>query len=321
MILLEHRSQSCPDVAPTGDHDALVRRLASAQLRHDRRDVIGGGEKEHFVIGLDHGVVFGQDRAAISVDCRDLYVDPRHVFLQYAQLLVDEGSAVEGLDRHELHAIVGEVEHLQRSGVVDQAFDVFGDDLLRANQHVDGHVLPAEESRARVVSRRADASDLGGGFEQGITDLAGHHVHLVTVRDCDQHVGIVGAGLTQHVRMRRVAFDGLNVEPIPELAQSLCVLVHQRDVEGLSREMLGEGTPYLARSKNDDLHVRFLTSDFLISEKKKPSFPFSLGNSCRPVIVWNPNPDGTASMIASGVCSRNVEITPSFSARKSEQVQ
>ena len=57
---------------------------------------------------------------------------------QLLELLADERAAAQRLDADQAHAAVGEVEHLQRARILDQPHDVIGDELLRADRHVDG---------------------------------------------------------------------------------------------------------------------------------------------------------------------------------------
>ena len=54
------------------------------------------------------------------------------------ELLADERAAAQRLDADQAHAAVGEVQHLQRAGILDQPHDVIGDELLGADRHVDG---------------------------------------------------------------------------------------------------------------------------------------------------------------------------------------
>jgi hypothetical protein len=152
------------------------------------------------------------DGPAFAVDGGDPGVHPRHVLAQKAQLLAHQRAAVVGLDRHELNAAFREIQYLQRTGVLEQLPDVVGDHLLGVDEHVDGHVLAAEEAFAVQVGRRADAGDLGRRAEQRVADLAGHHVDLVAGGHGNQHVRIVCAGSAQHVGMRRPALNRLNVE-------------------------------------------------------------------------------------------------------------
>ncbi len=81
---------------------------------------------------------------------------------QGAQLLAHQRPAVVGPHGHQLHLAAGEVQHLQRAGVLDQAADVFGDQLLGADQHVDGQGVVREQlGIARYSAARTRAILVG----------------------------------------------------------------------------------------------------------------------------------------------------------------
>ena len=86
-------------------------------------------------------------------------------------------------------------------------------------------------------------------------DLAGEHVGLVTVGDGDDHLGVVGAGALEHVRVRGEAVDGANVQPLLQVGQMLGILVDNGDVVGFAGQVLGQRTAHLSRPQNDDLHA------------------------------------------------------------------
>jgi hypothetical protein len=77
--------------------------------------------------------------------------------------------------------------------------DVVGDQLFRADQHVDRQGVVLEQPIAvGDVAAGPDPGDLGRGVEQGVGDLAGDHVGLVAVGQRDQHVGVGDPGLLQY---------------------------------------------------------------------------------------------------------------------------
>ena len=175
---------------------------------------------------------------------------------------------MEGAHRHQLHSAVGEVEHLQRAGVFEQFLDLRHDRPFGVDEHVDGHVLAAEELEGRFVAvgpggvlLGADAGDLARRPEERVADLAGHHVDFVAVGDGNQEVHVVGAGGEQGVRARGVAVDGLDVQPVLQRLQASPVVIHQRDVEVLAGEVFGQRPPGLAGAENQDLHGRYSMKD------------------------------------------------------------
>jgi hypothetical protein len=92
-------------------------------------------------------------------------------------------------------------------------------------------------------------------MEQRVSDLAGDHVGLVAVGHGDDHVGILGAGADQYVRVRTVADDGANIQTVLQLLQYLRIAIDDRDVVELAGEIVRDRGPDLAGAENDDLHI------------------------------------------------------------------
>ena len=243
---LDGLGQALADIAAAGDDDPLVAVVEPAHLAHYRADMGLGGDEEDFVVGLDHRVALGNDRPVAAVDRGDAGIHVRHVLAQLAQLLPYQRAAVVGLDADQLRLAFGEVDHLQRAGMFDQALDVVGDHLLRTDQHVHRDRLVVEQAGTGQVGRLADAGDLGRGVEQGVGDLAGDHVGLVAIGHRHQHVGVVGAGLAQHRGERGLALYGADVEAVAEVAQAVAVGVDHGDVVGFAGQVLGQCAADLA---------------------------------------------------------------------------
>ena len=262
-MALERAREAKPNVAAAGQQHALHGLVHIAQLAHHLADVLAGGDEEDLVVGLDDGGPLGDDRTALAEDGRDPRVDPRHVLAQGAQLLADQRPAVVGLDRDQAHPAAGEVEHLHRARGLHQALDVFGDELLGADHHVDRQRLLAEELLVAQVLPGAHARDLGGGVEEGVGPLAGDHVRLVAVGDREDHVGVLGPRLLQHVGVGAAPEHGADVEPVAQALEPRRVGVDHGDVVRLARQVLGDRAADLARAEDDDLHgppVTFLVS-------------------------------------------------------------
>lgn len=231
-----------------------------------------GSDEEHLVIGLDDRVALRQDRVVAAEDGRHAGVDVGHVTTQLAQLLAHQRAAVIGAYCHQLRLAAGEVDHLQRAGMLDQAFDVIGHHLFRADQHVHRNGFVVEQTRAHQIGRLAHPGDLGRRVKQRVGDLAGDHVGFVAVGHRHQHVGVVGAGLAQHGGKRAAALNGADVQAVAEIAQAIAVGVHHGDVVGFAGEVFGEGAADLTGTEDDDLHA--------VTPERQPSAAASmLGSS------------------------------------------
>ncbi|MCY1438058.1 hypothetical protein D9M71_542420 [compost metagenome] len=177
------------------------------------------------------------------------------MFTQLSQLLAHQRPAVVRPHRHQLRLAFGEVDHLQGTGVLDQALDVVGDHLFRADQHVHRNRFILEQLLfAGQVRGLTNPGDLGRGVEQGMGDLAGDHVGFVAVGHGDQHVGVVGAGLTQHGRKRTAALHRADVQAVAKVAQAFAIGVDHGDVVGFAGQVFRQRTADLPCAEDDDFH-------------------------------------------------------------------
>ena len=141
---------------------------------------------------------------------------------------------------------------------------MLGDELLRADRHVDGKRrvdFRKQFAVSRVVGG-ADARNARGVLvEQRAHHLTRHHVHFVAVRQCDQDVGVARTGCFEDAGIRRAAGDGANVDAVLQIAQQLIVHVDDRDFVGLfARQMMRGGASYLPGAEDDDSHGASLES-------------------------------------------------------------
>ncbi len=114
------------------------------------------------------------------------------------------GPPLEGAHRHQADPAVGEVEHLQRLRELDQLDDVVGERSARGRSRGRPRsrrrrAAPARSRGSRCARTRAMRV---GMLNMRAAMLAGDEVGLVGLRDRDQHVGVLDAGLDQHRRMR-----------------------------------------------------------------------------------------------------------------------
>ena len=173
---------------------------------------------------------------------------------QFLDRPADQRAAVIGAHRDQLHEAVGEIEHLQGGGVVDELEDVIGNDLFRADDDIDRQHVLAEYLRVRQVVGGADAGDLGGRVEQRVGNGTGDDVGFVAVGDGQDQVGVLTAGLAQHVRVAGGAGHGAQVEAVLQVGQFLRVGVDDGDGVVFAHQVFGHRRADLTRAENDDFH-------------------------------------------------------------------
>jgi hypothetical protein len=79
--------------------------------------------------------------------------------------MADERAAAIRARRDEANFAVGELEHLQRAGEVNQLRDVIGHERGGADRDVDGNAAGAEQRLVGDQSAGANARDASGSLE------------------------------------------------------------------------------------------------------------------------------------------------------------
>ena len=177
------------------------------------------------------------------------------MFLQRAQLLADQQTALARADADQAYAPVGEIQHLQRARIPDEPRDVFGDQLLGADPHVHRQRLVGKQLRMTRVFGRTDAGDLGARAVQRVGDFARHHVDLVARGQRDDDVGRSAARGFEYRWIGGIAGDGANVEAVLQVAQDFFIGVDDRDfVRFFARQVVCRRAPNLSGAKYHDLH-------------------------------------------------------------------
>ena len=131
---------------------------------------------------------------------------------------IDDRTVLPGVDADHHHIAIGEADEVRSPGRGKAPEHQFADLDFRRDDHVDRQMLAREQVRpVRLeVALRADAGDLGRHVEERSRHLAGDHVDLVVQGHRDDHVGLVDAGLGEHVRMSAVADQAADVERIAD---------------------------------------------------------------------------------------------------------
>jgi hypothetical protein len=147
---------------------------------------------------------------------------------------------------------------LQCARILDQPHDVIGDELLRADRHVDGEraILVLEQLAMLGEVRRTNPRDARSVLvEQAPRDLARGHVHFVAVGQRDEDVRVACTRGFQDAGLRRAADNRADVDAVLQVAQQLVLEVHHGDfVGGLPGQVIGRRAADLAGAQNDYFH-------------------------------------------------------------------
>ena len=131
--IFEDAREPAADIAAADENDALYRLVEAPHLTHHGTDVLLGSDEEDLVVNLDHGITLRDDGRATTKDGRHAGLDSGHVLAQLAQLVADERPAVVRLDRYQAHPPTREINHLQRTRILDQSFHLIDHHLFGAD--------------------------------------------------------------------------------------------------------------------------------------------------------------------------------------------
>ena len=237
-----------PDVSAPGDDDSAHRFLELAQFAHDQADVLACGDKKYFVVFVDDGFAVDRDAVVIAVDCRNPGVDIGDVFPECLELLTYQQPFLVGAYRDQANLAIGEVEHLQGAGVMNQLFDVLGNELFGTDDDVDRQRFMSKEFlRGGGVFCGADPRNLDMRVKKRVRHLAGDHVCFVAVGERNDHVCIPGTGALEHVRESGMTLHRANIEAVLEFPEPVGIQVDDGDLVGcFAGEVFGRGRPHLA---------------------------------------------------------------------------
>jgi len=104
--------------------------------------MLGRGEQEDFVARLDDRVAFRENRLVVTEDGGDAGIHVgRQMLAHLLDRLADQHAAFVGAHGDQGDPPLGEIEHLQGFRKFDQAADVVGDDLFRAQGEIDSKIV------------------------------------------------------------------------------------------------------------------------------------------------------------------------------------
>ena len=155
---------------------------------------------------------------------------------QESQRIAHQRPAGKGAHRHQRCLAIGELQHLQRLGKLDQLDDVFGEYLLRADRKIHAEIIRAEHFLAVEIINGSDAGDAGRRVVETGCQFAGDQIDLIALRDGQQHVGIGDASLLKRGRVRGIAGQGAQIQPVLQLAQLVAVGIDDGNVVCLAHQ-------------------------------------------------------------------------------------
>lgn len=217
--------------------------------------------QHHFVAGRDHGAGAGPQRPAAAQHVDHAGGDVGPDLAQLVDGMMRHRAAMPDADGHDADAALGEFDHLQRLGKLDQAVQVGGDAALGADDGVDAEALFAHQFGIFGDFARSDAGDAAWDVEQLAGDLASHHVGRVGGGAGDQQVGIGGARALQHRYLRAVAVDDAQVEMFLQVLQLGRIRIDHRDVVLLGHQVFSHAGAYATSADDQDLHAPRLRAD------------------------------------------------------------
>jgi hypothetical protein len=234
-----------PTRPPLGPADQLER-IAHQRAVHD---------EEHLVAGEDAHRRVQRHLLVVAVDGDDAHLAIGVARAELRQRARGHLAARRHAHRHQVGAALRELQHLQRLGVLDQLVHVARDRGLGADHLVHREAFLGQQRVAIGELLRAQPCDRLGDAEAVVRDLAGHQVGGIVGRAGDEQVGVLGAGLGLHRRLRAVAHHAAHLDVVLQDAQPRPVGVDHRDVVLLRRQCLGHALANAARAQNDDLHA------------------------------------------------------------------
>ena len=258
-MLLQRARQMQAHIAGTGNHHAAHRRAGAVHGRQHRADIVARHEEEHLVTRQDHAVrPAGHETVGLvgkaAVDRHHVHAGIGQQLGKPADRLPHHGGTGRGTHRHhECHAM-GKLAHLQCLGKLHQLLDVARDRSLGADHVAHGKAVLAQQFHVLGPLGRAQARDAVRGMKAHEGGLAHRQVDGVIGRAGQQQVGIVGAGIGQHRRLRAVSQDAAQVEALLQLGQQFRIVVDHGDVVALGYQMLGDAFADAAGTEDDDFH-------------------------------------------------------------------
>ena len=179
-------------------------------------------------------------------------------------LALDNGPQVSQLDVAQLAfgvypqlydfcPALGEGIPPEKAGVFQQPVDFRSGLVFGVDEHGQAEEVPHFEDLLGVLR----IPDPGDGVQLRVHRVGGGAAQQIDfVRACggDQQIRRLHTGLTQHLHRGAVALDGDHVVALHAVFQPLELGVDDRHVVALSCKLAGQGSAYLAVTRNDNIH-------------------------------------------------------------------
>ena len=253
---LQHAGNLKPHVARPDDHQPLL--LAGALAEDVQRAVHILGMRKHIDPVAREQLVggVGREQPRVAAHADDDGTQRGEQFRQLPQGGVQHRTIIVQHDAQQLRTPPHETFGIKGGRGRQPLQRRLGHFLLGADDHVDGHVIGAEQVGVlRIqIGLRAQPGDLARHRKHRMRDLAGDHVHLVGIGRGDDHVGIARACAFQHVGVAGKAGDPLHIQRFRRAADQVGIHVDHGHIILFARQVPRDLPADLARAADDDLH-------------------------------------------------------------------
>ena len=258
MGLFQGSCQKQADIAAADNHHAARFLFLMPERRHGTFDMFAVGNEIYLVTDQHLIVATRHDQIIAAHDSEDDDIEIGKYLGQLAERRIHDRAAVLAAYRDHAQAAVAERQHVESAGQLQTAFDGMRDFDFRRNDQIDRQMIRAVKIRpGRLqIALIANARYLFGHAKYGMGDLAGDHIDLVRIGHGDDHVGILRAGLVEHVRQRCIPHQAPDFRCFQQLLHDLRIVIDHSDVIRLAGKLAGDARADLAGATNDDPHPR-----------------------------------------------------------------
>jgi hypothetical protein len=244
------------DVTAADQDQAACGALPVAKGRHH---CIGGRRLGHhidIVAELDPVSAVRHEGPSGPDNRNDNEAVPGHRVRQLGERRSHGRAGLGAVDAEEMDLALGQLEHVERARRAQPAGNAAGDLKLGRDNDIDRQlVISVEAAPDRLqVAMMADTGDAPPHPEQGVGDLAGHHVDLVRAGDRNKHVGAARAGPLQSLGMRGVANHAAHVVALVRPPGRVRRAIQDGDIDAFGSEVARNGGTSLAGAADDHPH-------------------------------------------------------------------